>query len=73
MEWFGCDECSDYATPAGDFAEVFEYWLLGPGDFRSQMGPPPSSEQLELLSHLFVEPFDPSVRMLWQQRWRVDG
>lgn len=71
-DWFGCDSCTDYATPAGDFAEVFEYWLLGGGDFRSQLGAAPDSAQLELISNLFVAPYDPSVRVFWRQRWR-DG
>ena len=71
-DWFGCDACSDYATPAGDFAEVFEYWLLGGGDFRSQLAGAPTAEQLEHLSTLFVAPPQPSVRLFWQQRWQPD-
>lgn len=71
-EWFGCDECTDYATPAGDFAEVFEYWLLGGSDYRSQLGSAPDSERLEYISHLFVAPYQPSVRVFWRQRWRGD-
>lgn len=68
--WFGCDECTDYATPAGDFAEVFEYWLLGGGDYRSQLAGPPDSTTLEYISTLFVAPYQPSVRMFWRQRWQ---
>ena len=68
--WFGCDECSDYATPAGDFAEVFEYWLLGGGDYRSQLASPPGAEHLGVMTHLFVKPFAPSVRAFWEQRWQ---
>ena len=68
--WFGCDECTDYATPAGDFAEVFEYWLLGGGDFRSQLASAPDSGGLALMSHLFVAPYQPSTRVFWRQRWR---
>ena len=71
-KWFGCDACSDYATPAGDFAEVFEYWLLGGGDYRSQLGSAPDSVTLEHISTLFVEPFMPSVRMFWRERWHWD-
>ena len=69
-KWFGCDECSDYATPAGDFAEVFEYWLLGGGNYRSQLGGAPDAVRLQNMTHLFVEPFAPSARVFWQQRWR---
>ena len=69
--WFGCDACTDYATPAGDFAEVFEYWLLGGGDYRSQLAGAPDSTTLEYISTLFVEPPLPSVRVFWRQRWKV--
>lgn len=68
--WFGCDSCTDYATPAGDYAEVFEYWLLGGGGYQSQLGVAPEAAQLELISHLFVAPYDPSVRVFWRQRWQ---
>ena len=67
--WFGCDECTDYATPAGDFAEVFEYWLLGAGGFESRVASTPSAEQLALIEPLFTKPPDPSVRMFWEERW----
>lgn len=73
VTWFGCDECSDYATPAGDFAEVFEYWLLGGGDYRSQLAGPPDDVRLEHISTLFVEPFAPSVRVFWRERWQSDS
>jgi hypothetical protein len=53
LDWFGCNSCSDYATPAGDWAEVFAQWLAGPGDFRSQLAGPPTSGQLVLLGPLF--------------------
>ena len=44
--WFGCNGCSDFATPAGDFAEVYAQWQRGAGDNRSQMAPAPSAGQL---------------------------
>jgi hypothetical protein len=69
-DWFGCDACSDYATPAGDFAEVFEYWVLGGGDFRSRLAGAPGAADLEIISTLLVPPFEPSVRLFWQQRWQ---
>lgn len=43
--WFGCNRCSDFATPAGDFAEVFAYLKSPPSRFRSRLGRPPSAEQ----------------------------
>jgi hypothetical protein len=51
--WYGCNNCTDYATPAGDWAEVFAQWLAGPGDFRSQMGGVPTAAQLSQLDDLF--------------------
>ena len=69
-KWFGCDACSDYATPAGDFAEVFEYWLLGGGNFGSRLAGIPDDATLEHLSTLFVEPFPASRRVFWRERWR---
>ena len=53
QRWFGCNDCTDYATPAGDWAEVFAQWLAGPGDFRSRMAGAPSAAQLTLLTPLF--------------------
>lgn len=55
--WFPCNRCNDFASPAGDFAEVFAVWLLaGPGDFRGRLAGPPSTAQLRELAPLFVLP-----------------
>ncbi|MCU1623126.1 MAG: hypothetical protein JWL79_1971 [Frankiales bacterium] len=51
--WYGCNGCTDYRTPAGDWAEVFAYWLAGPGDFRSQLGPPPSATRMKAIAQLY--------------------
>ncbi len=51
--WFGCSQCTDFATPAGDFAEVFSYWQTGT-DFQSRMAGYPSPEALEALLPLFM-------------------
>jgi hypothetical protein len=52
--WFGCSSCTDYATPAGDFAEVFAYMHSPPGRFRSQLnGPPGPPEQLAAMEQFF--------------------
>jgi glucose/arabinose dehydrogenase len=53
LDWFGCMGCTDYRTPAGDWAEVFAYWLAGPGDFRSEVAGAPSKAQLAVLDALF--------------------
>lgn len=54
--WFPCNRCNDYASPAGDFAEVFAAWLVGPGDFRSRLAGPPTAQQLRELGPLFALP-----------------
>lgn len=54
--WFTCDGCTDFSTPAGDFAEVFAYWAVGQTDFRSTLGPPPSPEQYPQLERFFAPP-----------------
>ena len=62
--WFGCDRCSDYNTPAGDFAETFAFLLLGPGHFSGRIAPPPRLEQLPALRaflHLTDEDGQPAI------------
>jgi len=52
--WFGEAGASDFATPAGDFAEAFAAWQIDGTDFRSELGSTPTSAQtamLELVSH----------------------
>ena len=59
--WYPCNGCSDYDSHAGDWAEVFAVWLAGPGDFRSNVAPAPSKEQLRRLAPLFQIPKAQSV------------
>ena len=54
--WFPCDRCTDYQSHAGDWAEVFAYWIAGPGDFRSEVAGPPTKDQLRRLTALFRLP-----------------
>ena len=54
--WFPCNRCDDLSSPAGDFAEVFAAWLVGPGDFRSRLKGPPDARQLADLARLFRPP-----------------
>lgn len=35
--WYGCSGCTDFATPAGDFAEVYAQWARGASTNRSQL------------------------------------
>jgi hypothetical protein len=51
--WFGCDRCSDYNTPAGDFAETFALLLRGPTYFRSRIAARPTAEQIPALERFF--------------------
>jgi hypothetical protein len=51
--WFGCSECSDFNTPAGDFAETFALFLLGPGHFSGLIAPPPAVAQIPALASFF--------------------
>jgi len=53
--WYPENGTSDYASPAGDFAEVYALWLAGPGDFRSTFAARPSSSQLAQVGQLFQE------------------
>jgi hypothetical protein len=62
-EWFGCNRCTDYATPAGDYAEVFA-WTHGPRFRwgRGRMAPAPTPEQAAALAPFFeVVPVPPTV------------
>lgn len=52
-EWFPCRRCEDLASGAGDFAEVFALWVLGPGQFSSRLAPAPGAGELEQLSAFF--------------------
>ena len=53
MPWFGCDSCSDFATPAGDFAEVYAQWQRSASDNPSELAPAPSSAALAELAGRF--------------------
>jgi hypothetical protein len=51
--WFGCNHCTDYETPAGDWAEAFASCHTGWNDqWRSELGAPPTAEQCGLLHDL---------------------
>lgn len=51
--WFGCDGCTDFDTPAGDFAETFALLMLGPKDFRGRIAPRPTAQQTSTLSAFY--------------------
>lgn len=51
--WFGCDRCTDFATPAGDFAETYSQWQRDGSDSRSQLAAPAPPAELERLAAQF--------------------
>lgn len=60
-QWYPCSRCDDFASPAGDFAEVFAASLVGTGDFRSRLAGPPSPTQLRALAELLTIPRTPAT------------
>jgi hypothetical protein len=59
--WFGCNRCSDYKTPSGDFAETFALLLVGPKYFRGRIAPAPTPDQIPGLTRFFP-PLQSSVK-----------
>ncbi|HVM26343.1 MAG TPA: hypothetical protein VM433_01555 [Mycobacteriales bacterium] len=53
VPWYGCSGCADFATPAGDFAEVYAQWLRGASDNRSELAGAPAPAQLQQLAAQF--------------------
>jgi hypothetical protein len=51
--WYGCSGCSDFATPAGDFAEVYAQWARGATANRSQLAGDVPAAQLTALAQRF--------------------
>ena len=52
-DWYGCSGCTDFATPAGDFAEVYAQWLRGAPANRSELAGSPGPAELEALAARF--------------------
>ncbi len=51
--WLGCNGCRDFATPAGDFAEVYAQWQRGAADNLSELAPAPTAAPLDRLATQF--------------------
>jgi hypothetical protein len=50
-QWYGCNMCTDYSTPAGDWAESVAVCLTGnTGRFRSALGGSPSAADCGFIS-----------------------
>ena len=75
--WFGCDRCSDYETPAGDFAETFAFLLLGPGNYHSRLARAPAPGQMaDLAAFCRINPedlYDPHPQPLYVQAKQTAG
>lgn len=54
VPWYPCNRCDDLMSPAGDFAETFARWLVGPDHVRRTLAPAPDDEQLRALDYFFV-------------------
>ncbi len=53
--WWPSSGAADFETGAGDFAESFAVWLVGPDDYRSRVAPAPTQTDLALLERLATE------------------
>jgi hypothetical protein len=53
--WFGCSYCTDFDTPAGDFAETYSQWQRGTHDSRTQIAPMPDTAQLSAIAAAFFQ------------------
>lgn len=53
--WYPANGTTDFASPAGDFAEVYALYRGGAGDFRSTFAPQPTSAQLHEIASLFSQ------------------
>jgi hypothetical protein len=58
--WFGCSGCTDFNTPAGDFAETFAFLLLGPGNFSGKIASAPAEGQVPVLKAFFNSELQPT-------------
>lgn len=52
-DWYGCSGCTDFATPAGDFAEVYAQWARGVDSNRSELAGDVPAGELEALAAEF--------------------
>ena len=51
--WYGCSGCTDFATPAGVFAEVYAQWARGSATNRSELAGDVAAGQLTQLAQQF--------------------
>jgi hypothetical protein len=53
--WFGCNYCTDFNTPAGDFAETYSQWQRSASDSRTQIAPMPNPSRLAEIAAAFFQ------------------
>lgn len=51
--WFACNKCSDFTSPAGDFAETFALLQVGKDYFASRIAPKPTDKDIPALIAFF--------------------
>ena len=51
--WYGCAQCPDFDTPAGDYAEAYAQWLRGDETNHSTLAPAPTASTLAYLGERF--------------------
>ncbi len=51
--WYGCSGCTDFATPAGDFAEAYAQWARGATTNNSKLAGDVGGAQLSALARQF--------------------
>lgn len=53
--WWPQSGASDFSTGAGDFAESFAAWQVGPDLFRSNLAPAPTATEVDVLQRLALD------------------
>jgi hypothetical protein len=51
--WYGCSGCTDFATPAGDFAETYAQWARQADTNQSRLAATPDPAELAQLARTF--------------------
>jgi hypothetical protein len=51
--WFACNKCSDFSSPAGDFAETFASLQVGNDYFSGRIAPRPTEKDVASLISFF--------------------
>ena len=54
--WFPASGAADFSSGAGDFAESFAWWQVGPPSWFGDLAPPPTELQLSRLAQLVLNP-----------------